>query len=77
MLFFILLSGFFLPIENTPPWVQKLTVINPVRFFMLVVREIFLKGSGLAELAGEGLAMGVIGTVVYTMALLAFRRRAG
>jgi ABC-2 type transport system permease protein len=77
LLFFILLSGFFLPLENMPEWVQRVTVINPVRYFMFVVREIFLKGSGLRELWREGVAMVIIGVAVYSVALVTFKRRAG
>jgi len=66
LLFFMLLSGFFLPVENMPHWVQIVTLANPVRFFMLVLREMFLKGSGFAELWREGLAMLAIGFSVFT-----------
>jgi ABC-2 type transport system permease protein len=76
LLFFVLLSGFFLPLENMPHWVQQMTVINPVRYFMFVVREVFLKGSGFAELGGELRAMALIGVAVYCLALLNFRRKA-
>lgn len=75
LLFFILLSGFFIPIENMPPWVQQMTRINPVRHFMFCVREIFLKGSGIAELWREAVAMLIIGVCVYGAAVAAFRRR--
>jgi ABC-2 type transport system permease protein len=75
MLFFLLLSGFFIPIENMPEWVQKVTYINPLRYFMFVIREIFLKGSGLRELWPQGLAMMGIGGAVFIGALLSFHRR--
>jgi ABC-2 type transport system permease protein len=77
LLFFVMLSGFFLPIENMPVWVQHLTLINPVRYFMEVVREIFLKGSGFKELWREALAMLAIGLFVYSCALVSFKRRIG
>ncbi|HAJ79846.1 MAG TPA: ABC transporter permease [Fibrobacteres bacterium] len=75
MIFFLLLSGFFIPIENMPDWVQKLTCINPLRYFMFIIREIFLKGSGMAQLWREGLYMAIIGVVVLSGALLTFKRR--
>jgi ABC-2 type transport system permease protein len=75
MLFFLLLSGFFIPIENMPLWVQRVTYVNPLRYFMFVIREIFLKGSGLKELWRQGLAMGAIGVVMFTAALALFNRR--
>lgn len=77
LLFFMLLSGFFMPVENMPAWVQTVTLANPVRWFMHVLREMFLKGSGFAELWREGLAMLAIGAAVFTMAVLKFNRRMG
>jgi ABC-2 type transport system permease protein len=76
LIFFILLSGFFIPVENMPPWVQTVSCINPVRFFMFAVREIFLKGSGLAELWRELLAMLAIGAVFLGASVALFHRRA-
>jgi len=77
LLFFMLLSGFFIPIENMPHWVQNVTYVNPLRYFMFAIREIFLKGSGMRELWPQGLAMAGIGTAVFTGALLTFNRRMG
>jgi ABC-2 type transport system permease protein len=76
LIFFILLSGFFMPVENMPHWVQNISRVNPVRYFMLAVREIFLKGSGLAELWRELLAMLAIGATVLSASVLLFHRRA-
>ena len=76
LLFFLLLSGFFIPIENMPKWVQTITLGNPVRFFMFAIREIFLKASGFEELWREALAMGCIGATVFGLSLLFFSRKA-
>jgi ABC-2 type transport system permease protein len=76
LLFFMLLSGFFLPVANMPHWVQIVTLANPVRWFMYVLREMFLKGSGFAELWRQGLAMLAIGCTVFTFAVLKFNRKA-
>jgi ABC-2 type transport system permease protein len=75
LIFFLLLSGFFIPVENMPAWVQKVTLVNPLRYFMFIIREIFLKGSGFAELWRQGLAMLGIGLCVFTGALLTFHRK--
>ncbi|HKP96203.1 MAG TPA: ABC transporter permease, partial [Fibrobacteria bacterium] len=77
LLFFMLLSGFFLPVENMPHWVQMVTLANPVRYFMHVLREMFLKGSGFAELWREGAAMLAIGFTVFTFSVLKFNRKSG
>jgi ABC-2 type transport system permease protein len=76
MIFFILLSGFFIPIDNMPHWVQQITRINPVRYFMFAVREMFLKGSGVQELWRELLSMLAIGLTVFVAAVSLFHRRA-
>lgn len=75
LIFFILLSGFFLPVENMPDWIQKLTYINPVRFFMFTVRELFLKGAAAQQLWRELVLLASIGITVFSLALLSFSRR--
>lgn len=50
MLVFILLSGLFTPVNSMPEWAQAITVINPLKYFMLVMRQVYLKGSGLVDL---------------------------
>jgi len=76
LIFFILLSGFFIPVENMPHWVQDVSNVNPVRFFMAALRAMFLKGSDFAELWGEMLPMLLIGTTVFGASILFFHRRA-
>jgi ABC-2 type transport system permease protein len=75
LIFFLLLSGFFLPVENMPHWVQVVTWANPVRWFMEVLRSMFLKGAGLRELWVQGAALLAIGTVVFGTALAMFQRK--
>ncbi len=75
MIFALLLSGFFIPIENMPPAVQYITTINPLRYFILVVREIYLKGTEFRFLWKEALAMGVIGVVALVSAAMRFQKR--
>jgi len=75
MVFGMLMSGFFTPIENMPSAVQLLTYLNPLRYFMTIIRAIFLKGSGLHDLAGDILALAVFGMVIFSLALLRFRKR--
>lgn len=74
VLFFLLLSGLFIPVENMPTWVQTITFVNPVRFFITAVREMFLKGLGFADLWREAAIMGAIGVTMMGMALALFRR---
>ena len=74
---FVLLSGIFYPIENMPRAVQAITLINPLRYFVAINREIFLKGGGLSVLWPELRSLLVIGVCVFTFATLRFHRRAG
>lgn len=70
----ILLSGFVFPIQNMPAAIQKLTYLNPLRYFLVMIRGIFLKGNGLAILWPELLALLAIGAAVFTVSVLRFRR---
>jgi ABC-2 type transport system permease protein len=71
----MLLSGFVFPIANMPPAVQYLTYLNPLRYFLTIIRGIFLKGNGLDVLWPEVLALLVLGTVVMAVSSLRFRTR--
>ena len=67
----IYLSGFIFPIENMPTVIQWVTTIIPLRYFLVIVRGIFLKGVGLDVLWPQIAALFAWGTVV--LALAAFR----
>jgi ABC-2 type transport system permease protein len=58
-----------------PEAIQYLTYVNPLRYFLVIIRGIFLKGSGLAVLWPEMLALFVLGAAVFTMSTLRFRKR--
>jgi len=71
----ILLSGFVFPIANMPTIVQYLTYANPLRYFLVIIRGIFLKGSGFDILWPQMLALGILGGIVFTFSSLRFRKR--
>ncbi len=71
---FILLSGFFYPVENMPGWVQVITYANPLRYFIEILRELFLKGAGLTVLWPELLSLLTMGVIIFTLAILRFKR---
>lgn len=71
----LLLSGFAFPIRSMPVAVQWVTYLNPVRYFMEIVRGLFLKGLGLAELWPQLLAMAVLGTSVILVSASRFHKR--
>ncbi len=71
---FIYFSGFVFPIENMPAAIQKITYLVPLRYFMEIIRGIFLKGVGFDALWPQILALVVIGVTVFTLAVFRFRR---
>jgi ABC-2 type transport system permease protein len=73
----VLLSGFAYPIANMPVAIQYLTLINPLRYFMVVIRSIFLKGIGIDILWAQLLPLIVMGTAVITISSLRFRKKLG
>lgn len=71
----ILLSGFMFPIENMPKIIQYATYINPLRYFLVIIRGIFLKGNGIDILWQQIGALVIIGAAVLTMSSLRFKKR--
>jgi ABC-2 type transport system permease protein len=65
----ILLSGFIFPIANMPPVIQYVTYVNPLRYFLVIIRDIFLKGSGMDILWPQMAALLAIGLVVMILAV--------
>lgn len=73
----MLLSGFAFPVDNMPLPVQWLTLINPVRWFMEIIRGLYLKGVGITILWVQLLALFLIGTAVLGTAVARFRKTVG
>jgi ABC-2 type transport system permease protein len=65
-------SGFMFPISSMPPLVQKLTYVIPLRYYIGIVRGIFLKGAGWAELRDEAAILLVYGVIILSLATLLF-----
>ncbi len=72
---FFMLSGFSFPIRNMPEAVQWLTYINPVRYFMEIVRGIFLQGAGMDVLWPQVAALAVFGVVILWLSVRRFRKQ--
>ncbi len=71
----IILSGFATPIANMPAAVQRITLVNPMRYFMVILRGVFLEGTPFHLLVDQFWPMAVIGAVNLTAAAWLFRRR--
>ncbi|HTP64564.1 MAG TPA: ABC transporter permease [Geobacteraceae bacterium] len=70
----MLLSGFAFPIENMPQAVQWLTFINPLRYYLIIIRGVFLKGVGVDILWPNLLGLFLIGTAILMFAIRRFRK---
>ncbi|MCG2713325.1 MAG: ABC transporter permease [Candidatus Omnitrophica bacterium] len=70
----VLLSGFAYPISNMPKIIQFFTIFNPMRYFMVVIRSIFLKGVGIEVLWPQLLPLLFMGIFVITLSSLRFRK---
>lgn len=73
----VLLSGFMFPINNMPQVIQYFTYLNPLRYFLVIVRGIFLKGNGFQVIWPQMGALLLIGLVVITISSMRFRKRLG
>lgn len=71
---FLLMGGLFTPIENMPGWAQKITLINPVRYFIEVVRLVLLKGAGLGDIWRQFLIVGGYAIGVNALAVWKYRK---
>ncbi len=69
-----ILSGFSMPIASMPAVLQWFTYINPLRYFLVIIRSTFLKGVGLAVLWPQLAALAVIAAVLLSASVLRFRK---
>lgn len=75
LIFGILMSGFFYPVENMPEWAQWVAAANPMRYILAIVRGVFLKGAGFADLWRELLVLAAMGLLVFGTAAQRFEKR--
>lgn len=71
---FILLSGIFTPTESMPIWVQKFNIINPLSYFMKVIRMVMLKGSGFSNLIPEFISLSIYAVLINSLATWRYRK---
>ena len=70
-----LLSGFATPIDNMPAWLQPVTLIDPLRYFLVIVRGVFLKSLPFSDVVANTLPLIAIAAVTLSAAAWLFRRR--
>jgi ABC-2 type transport system permease protein len=71
----IFLSGFFFPLEAMPKILQWISYVFPLRYYLVLIRSLMLKGVGVGPVQDEILALAVFGMVIMTAAALRFRKR--
>jgi ABC-2 type transport system permease protein len=75
MMTFILLGGLYTPIESMPGWAQWITKLNPVAYFIEVIRLVILKGSTLSDISTQLMTIGAFAVVLNGWAVLNYRKR--
>jgi ABC-2 type transport system permease protein len=71
----IFLSGFFFPIDAMPGFLQVVSYAIPLRYFLVIIRSLLLKGVGADAIQGEIIALALFGVLIMTAAALRFRKR--
>jgi ABC-2 type transport system permease protein len=75
MMVLILLSGLFTPVTSMPQWAQTITVFNPLKYFVQVMRAVYLKGSGIMELGTQIFALILFAVFFNSWAILSYRKK--
>ncbi len=75
LIVFILTSGLLSPISSMPEWAQELTRINPLRYLMAAMREIYLKGSTFTQLLPQFIPLCIFGALSATWAIMSYQKK--
>lgn len=75
LMILILLSGLFTPINSMPQWAQNITIFNPLKYFIQVMRLVYLKGSGIMELSSQLIALTSFAIVLNCWAVISYRKK--
>jgi ABC-2 type transport system permease protein len=71
----VFLSGFFFPLAAMPPVLRVVSYVIPLRYYLIIIRSVLLKGVGASALTGEIVALAIFGAAMLTAAALRFRKR--
>ena len=74
LIIFILLSGMFTPVNSMPQWAQVITISNPLRYFVEVIRLVYLKSSGLMEILPHILKIMGFVVVFNFLAIISYKK---
>ena len=73
---FMLMSGLLTPIDSMPVWAQRFTLILPPRYYVEILRSVYLKGTTIAELWTNYAALGIFAIIFNTLAALTYKKQA-
>ncbi len=76
MMIFILMGGIFTPVESMPHWAQMVDRLNPIFYFMKIMRMLILKGSGFFDFIEEFVSLSVLGLFFLSLAIWRYRKTA-
>ncbi|QGY45998.1 ABC transporter permease subunit [Maribellus comscasis] len=74
MMIFIMMGGIFTPVESMPHWAQTIDRVNPMYYFMKIMRNVVLKGSGFIDLLEEFLSLLLLGVIFLSLAIWRYRK---
>jgi len=74
MIVFMMMSGLFTSVETMPNWAQNINIINPIAYFMKLVRTILLKGSGFRDIYHDIIALVIYGIAMLSLATWRYRK---
>jgi ABC-2 type transport system permease protein len=74
---FILMSGLFTPIESMPVWAQKLADLNPIKYYVDVIRLVMIKGSSFMDVSKQFIIIVIYSIILNALAVLNYRKTSG
>jgi ABC-2 type transport system permease protein len=74
LIVFILMSGLFTPVRSMPEWAQTIIVINPLKYFIEMMRMVYLKGSNIADMAFQMMALAGFAVFFNLWAVFSYRK---
>ena len=76
MMILLLMSGLFTPITSMPQWAQTITIFNPLKYFIQVMRLVYLKGSAFNEMLPQFFALCGFVVALSSWAILSYKKNA-
>jgi ABC-2 type transport system permease protein len=71
----LFISGFFFPLDAMPDFLKIISYAIPLRYYLIIIRVLLLKGVGLEMIVNDVIALAVFGVVIMTAAAMRFKKR--